>query len=629
MCGISGIFDAESPPSRNTLATMNGCVEHRGPDDAGIYSDRNIGLAHRRLSIIDVKSGDQPMYNEDESVVLIFNGEIYNYQDLREDLCSKNHRFSTDSDTEVIVHLYEEYGTDCPKYLDGMFAFALWDRKEERLLLARDHMGIKPLIVGRDGDRVVFGSEVTSVLHSGIDNGGIDQTALEQYFAFGYFPAPNTIFRNIWKLLPGESMTISADGVERKRFYRPRVDRYNEDISTAADTLRERVDDAVRERMQSDVPLGAFLSGGIDSSIVVGTMAELSDESIKTFTVGFDEDLFDETWAASAVADYHDTDHHEYIVSPGTVRETIPTVLDRLGEPFADQSLIPSYIVAQKTRENVKVALSGDGADELFAGYDRYRAEYLSGYYRRIPKIIREGAIEPIVNSLPASRSSRLGEAVFKSGVFARGGGVDDAAKRQFEWLRLGDEQTRSAVPDLDPDGAGAASIRDFRSQSKDESITQPGEFDVLQATDVNHFLPNRILHKSDLASMFNSLEVRVPFMDTEVVKLALAMPTKYKITRRDRKRVLKRAFEDRLPDEILTRDKQGFDMPIGEWFKGPLADDFRATMQSPGIGIIDEEAAFDIYDQHVSNRRENGDFLWSLYVFKKWARRMREQGFL
>ena len=628
MCGIAGQFSFTSSPAIDTLEEMNTRVAHRGPDDAGIFQDGPVGLAHRRLSIIDLETGAQPIYNEDDSVVVIFNGEIYNYQSLRESLSSAGHEFTTETDTEVLVHLYEDYGPSFVGQLEGMFAFALWDAEQEQLLLARDPMGIKPLVIAETTDEIGFGSELPSLLGAGLDHGGLDREALAQYFAFGYIPAPKTAFQNITKLRPGEYAVISADGMTRKQFYQPQVGEHSPGLETAATELRTLVESAVEKRLMSDVPLGAFLSGGVDSSIVVGAMAGLVDEPVNTFTVGFEQDLFDESWAAREVANYHDTNHHEFTMSANDVQELIPEVLSRLGEPFADQSLLPSYVVARETSRDVKVALSGDGADELFAGYDKYRVESLSPYYRAVPQPLRERALEPSVNALPASRGNRVGDLVYKGQWFVNRSSPSEVPERHFELMRISDSTTAEAYSGISPVDVGIQGLQSQHDALPD-GVQHRDDLARIQAVDTRYSLPNQMLYKVDLASMYNSLEVRVPFLDTSVAEYAMSLPTAYKLDGRNRKRVLKQAFEDILPSSIFERNKQGFDMPIGEWFKNELATEFTRVVQGIDLGVLSDGAVFDIYDEHVSGRSDHGKFLWSVFVFKYWGLQMREQGVL
>lgn len=624
MCGITGVFSPAETPNSDELEEMNTCLSHRGPDDTGLYTDGPAGLAHQRLSVIDVSDGHQPVFNEDKSVAVVYNGEIYNYNSLRKELTSNGHNFTTESDTEVLVHLYEEVGADLVNKLDGMFAFALWDSDNERLLLARDPMGIKPLVVAEQDGKFAFGSEITSVLASDLTHGGLDKEAVSQYFAFGYIPAPSTIFENITKVEPGELLQITHEGVNRERFYSPSTSEAPASFNIAASQLRDRFTQAVEKRLQSDVPLGAFLSGGIDSSIVVGTMAELSDEPINTFTVGFDQAMYDESWAAAELAEFHGTNHHEFTVAPEDVRNVIPKVLGHLGEPFADPSLIPTYIVARETSRDVKVALSGDGADELFSGYDKYLVEYYSKYFRTLPSPIRHG-VRFFLNRLPSSRETPLGNKVFQAQWFANRSVSSDIAERHFDLMRIIERDESRAVRSIDPFTIGKESVKD-QHDILPPSFVNDGALAQIQAVDTQYSLPNQMLHKVDLASMYNSLEVRVPFLDTAVVECAQSLPTEYKITSRRRKRVLKHAFEDRLPNSILERGKQGFDMPIGHWLRDNLYNDFKTTVHSVDTGILDDRKILNLLDEHASGANHT-QFLWSVYVFKKWAENLEKWG--
>lgn len=627
MCGIAGVFDPRATPAAATLEAMNDCIDHRGPDESGLYRDGPVGFAHRRLSIIDLQTGRQPIFNEDGTVAVIFNGELYNYKSLRESLVDAGHRFTTETDTETLVHAYEEYGIEFLDHLEGMFAFALWDGERERLVLARDPMGIKPLVLADDGERIAFGSELPSVLAAGIDHGGLDETALAQYFALGHVPAPRTAFENVTKLKPGEFAVVSDGDVRREQFYRFSVSSRAPPFEAASRRLRSLLEDAVRERLQSDVPLGAFLSGGIDSSVLVGIMATLSDEPVNTFTIGFDQSHFDESWAAREVAEYHGTDHHEFTMSPDDVQELIPEVLGRLGEPFADQSLLPSYLVSRESSRHLKVALSGDGADELFAGYDKYLVEFYSSYYRALPRSFRS-VIDAAVNALPASRGDKYSELLYQAQWFVNRSTPPEVSERHFELMRILDERTADAFDGVDPFAAGQRDLS-IQHANLDTGDDSRDALTRIQAVDARYSLPNQMLTKMDLASMYNSLEVRVPFLDTEVVEYTLSLPTDYKITHRNRKRILTHACEDLLPEPILNRDKQGFEMPIGEWLRTDLADDFLEMLETADLGVLNDDAVRAIFEEHAAGRREHGKFLWSVYVFKQWANRMVEQGVL
>lgn len=629
MCGIAGVFDSTGPPSEETLEAISECLVHRGPDDGGIFVDGPVTLTHRRLAIIDPETGDQPLFNEDETISVVFNGEIYNYLSLRDSLSNAGHNFETRTDTEILVHLYEERGLDFVELLEGMFAFALWDANKERLILARDPMGIKPLLLADDGERIAFASELPALFEAGVDHGGIDTKSITQYFGLGYIPAPRTALRNVRKLRPGEIVVISEEGIDHSDFYTPSVDPIDVSFDEAVAAVRTRVEEAVEKRQMSDVPLGAFLSGGIDSSIVVGLMANLSESPVQTFTVGFDESLFDESWAAREVADYHDTDHTEFTVTPEDVQSAIPVVLDRLGEPFADASIIPTYVVSRETSRDVKVALSGDGADELFAGYSRYRGEQYSKYYRRVPRPVRTQLIEPAINEVGVDRDTKRGELVRKAQKFVRGGNPD-VVDRHFEWARIFHEDAISAFEGIDLVKEGRASLgREHERATSYLPGNRQDDLSRIQAVDTHFGLPNQILHKTDLASMYNSLEVRVPFLDTEVVEYAMSLPTDYKITPRKQKRVLKRAFEDVLPRSILQRNKQGFDMPIGEWFKNELEADFREMVNAVDTDLLDRGEVMNLFEDHKRGNSAHGKFLWSVYVFAYWHRRMEREGII
>lgn len=627
MCGIAGLFARSGAPDPDELEAMNDAQAHRGPNEGGTYVDGPVGLAHRRLSIIAPNDGRQPITNEDDSVAVTFNGEIYNHVALRDRLESRGHTFSTATDTEVLVHLYEERGPAFVESLEGMFAFALWDADRERLLLARDRMGIKPLAVLEDDGGVAFSSEVPALLATTAEHGGLDEAAVAAYFAYGFVPAPDAIFENVWKVRPGERVLVTAEETRRETYYTPSVRTHDPGLDRAATELRDRIYRAIEDRLMSDVPLGAFLSGGLDSSIVVGVMADLLEEPVRTFTVGFEEGAFDERWAADTVARHHGTDHTTYTVTPADVRDAVPEVLGRIGEPFADPSLIPTSIVARETSEEVTVAVSGDGADELFAGYDRYRGEYLSKYYRALPAPVRTHLVEPAVGRLPASRTSATGELARKLQTFVRGG-TPDVSDRHFGWMRTADDEAAAAVGH-DTVAAGRNRLRrehedalEWLPEQRRAPLTR------IQAVDTRFGLPNQMLRKVDRASMRQGLEVRVPMLDTGVFEYAFGLPRRYKMTETARKRILKRAFSDLLPSEIRERDKQGFDMPIGQWLAADLADEFREAVEALDTPLIDANAVMEVYASHRGDE-EHGKFLWGVFVFATWFERLQNEGVL
>jgi len=630
MCGIVGLYSPSSKPTEETLKRMNDCIIHRGPDQSGMYINGPIGLANRRLSIVGVETGKQPIFNEDQSIVVVFNGEIYNYKRLRDQLQKQGHRFTTDTDTEVIAHLYEECGEEFVNKLNGMFAIALWDRSSEQLLLARDQMGIKPLYVGVEPNgRIAFASELSALFPVDFDFGGIDTAAIAEYFAFGYIPAPKSAFQNISKLRPGELAVVSDDGLYKNRFYKPKIKSIQKNKDRVVSDLRERVETAVRDRMQAEVPIGAFLSGGIDSSIITGILSKYSSDPVKTFSVGFSEKQFDETWAAREVASYHKTDHHEYTVSPSDVRGVIEKMIPALGEPFADSSILPTYIVSQKTSETLKVALSGDGADELFAGYNKYRGEYYSKYYRAIPRSIRKNFIEASINRLPASRGTKTGEQIRKGQKFIRGAG-HDISERQYQWMAITIPENANIMNKSNVQQSAVNRIEQAHTES--ESILPQNPQDDLtkiQMADLRFALPDGILSKVDRASMQNSLEVRVPFLDTNVFEFAMGLPSNYKITPTKQKYILKQAFDDLLPKKIQQRGKQGFEVPIGEWFKNELKSEFLEVINSSQTEVLDMSLIDEVYKEHCHGTKDHAHFLWAVYVYLRWEDRMRRKNII
>jgi asparagine synthase (glutamine-hydrolysing) len=561
--------------------------------------------------------------------VVIFNGEIYNHRSLRKRLVDNGHKFETETDTEVLVHLYEEHGIEFINYIEGMFAFALWDEDRQSLLLARDPMGIKPLHVLIDGNSIAFGSEMDAVLKSSLEHGPLNEAAVGEYFAFGYIPAPKSVFENVTKLRPGELLSVDQTGISRKVYYKPNIDSISNNYTSTAQSLRDHVEDAVEKRLMADVPLGAFLSGGIDSSIIVGIISKLVDDPVRTFTIGFAESQFDETWAADAVAEYHNTDHHEYTVTPDDVQDIIPTVVESLGEPFADSSILPTYIVARETQQNATVALSGDGADELFLGYNKYRGEYHSKYFQALPQSVRSNIIKPVINTLPASRKNTSGELVRMAQKFVRGAD-NDSVSRQYQWMAITTEDTMSALQTVDAIDAGKSRIDSAQTTARSRlPRDRQSPLSVMRMDDTRFALPDGILKKVDRASMLNSLEVRVPFLDTKVFEYAMGLPVEYAITKTSKKRVLKDAFNDILPEEILTRNKQGFEIPVGEWFKNELASEFIGTLDTTDTDLIDQDVVETIYKEHTHGSKDHTDFLWAVYIFLKWFDRMQQNGYI
>jgi asparagine synthase (glutamine-hydrolysing) len=626
MCGIAGIFDigGQRPIDSALLHRMTDRLAHRGPDGSGFYIAPGVGLGHRRLAIIDVAGGQQPLFNEDGTVAITFNGEIYNYQELMVELERKGHRFRTRSDTEVIVHAWEEWGEDAVNRFRGMFALAIWDENRKTLFLARDRFGKKPLYYTmlRDG-RLLFASEMKALLECPDVPRCISPMAVEDYFAYGYVPESKSIYSDIYKLPPGHHMIV----VQGRRRAEP-VQYWDlsfedqiliKDEEQARNELVDQLREAVRLRLISEVPLGAFLSGGVDSSAVVAMMAETSD-LVNSFSIGFTQSNYDETHYADEVAARYKTRHHKRIVDADdfSLVARLASVYD---EPFADASAIPTFRVCALARENVTVALSGDGGDELLAGYRRYRWHQTEEKVRRIvPKFVRRpflrfaGSLYPKLDWAP--RPLRA-----KATLLELAEGTVEGYFRNVSML--GDDLRRSLlsssfVRDLQGYHAREELARHFNAAPTDDALS------AVQYTDIKTYLPGDILVKVDRASMANSLEVRTPFLDHRFAQWSTSLPARMKIRGREGKYILKRALESRLPRDILYRQKQGFAVPLAEWFRGPLQSTVRTALSD---GLLRETGWFDhrfigkAFDQHVAGMRDHSRLIWALLMFEGFLR--------
>src|SRR5215510_4651542 len=623
MCGITGFVRNDGKPvDEALLARMNEAIRHRGPDEDGFYVNGSVGMAMRRLAIIDLKSGQQPIHNRDRTAWIVFNGEIYNYLELREKLEKLGHTFYTNSDTEAIVHAYDQYGSDCPKHLRGMFAFAICDIRTQELFLAGDRVGKKPLLYSQLNGQLVFGSEFSALLQHPDISRDIQPEALDHYLSFMCIPAPLTAYRAIRKLEPGHSLRWRNGEIKLERYWQPdfshKLDITEEEAGERAiEVLRE----AVRLRLISEVPLGAFLSGGIDSSAVVALMSEESSEPVKTFSIGFEEQDFSELHHARRVAEHVVADHHEFIVRPNAM-EILPTLVEHYGEPFADSSAIPSYYVSRETRRYVTVALNGDGGDECFAGYERYAAMNLAQRYTKLlPAALRTGVIGSVANALPEFRSrGPLG----KGKRFLQAASLSPI-QRYLRWISAFDE---NAKRDLYSD--------QFREQTRGfstASIIEPwfakangaGVVDASLLTDTMTYLPNDLLVKMDIASMTVSLEARSPFLDNHLMEFAARLPEKLKLRRMTTKYLLKRILKDLVPQENLKRGKMGFGVPIGHWFRGTMQPFLRETLLSQKAltrGLFKKDKVQQIVDQHVAGRIDHSHRLWSLLMLELWFQR-------
>lgn len=635
MCGITGAIwnDPGKAIDVETLRRMTDVLRHRGPDDEGFHSSDyrlrpareampGVALGHRRLSVIGLATGHQPIANEDETVWTVVNGEIYNYRELRQRLEGAGHRFRTESDSEVVVHLYEDEGPDMLRHLIGMFALAVWDAREGQLLLARDRLGQKPLVYRHEAGRLLFASELKSLLEVPGVPREIDPRSLDEYLTYQYVPHPRTIFRGIAKLLPAHYLVYRDGKMSMGRYWDP--DFNTERRPTYRDAcaeLRETLTEAVRTRLQSDVPLGAFLSGGVDSTIIAGLMQKLNPEPVRTFSIGFPVAEYDETRYARLAAKTLGTRHEEFRVEPSAVE-----VLDRLvwhfDEPFADSSAVPTWYVSELTRKHVTVALTGDGGDELFAGYPRYRAVQLADWFDRLPDAARNILASNVWQKLPASPRQKSVLRRWKRFVEVLG---QSPLRRYLDWIAIFNDARRSdlyddsfldRLPNIDPiEWLWAAAAR---SAGRDP-VT------MISLTDLVTYLPCDLMNKVDIASMAHGLECRQPFLDHRVVELAMGLPLEYKMRWGRGKRILLDAFADLVPRPIRRRPKMGFGVPLDAWFRGPLAGFSREILLDPltrSRGLFRTESVEGLLDDHQAGRFDHSYRLWALLVFELWHRR-------
>jgi asparagine synthase (glutamine-hydrolysing) len=612
---------------------MASSFAYRGPDDEGFFlrnaaaqDDVSIGLGHRRLSIIDLsEAGRQPISNEDGTVWIVFNGEIYNFPSLRKELEGKGHRFRSQTDSEIIVHLYEEEGVDGFRSLDGMFAFALWDARSQSLILCRDRIGIKPLVYGRFGGSFLFASEIKSILQDAEIPREIDWNSLELYLTFNYIPAPYTIFKGINKLKPGHFLVFRNGGVTEKPYWnliKGGSDDFGGDFEAAKRALLHTLEGAIVSHMISDVPLGAFLSGGIDSSIVAALMARNSSFPVKTFTIGFaDMPLFDETAYARDVAMMYGTDHREFKLESRDILDAVPRVIGSLDEPFADSSAVPTYIVSRETAREVKVVLSGDGGDELFAGYRMYAGEHWYRRYRLIPYPLRRFLIEPAVSLLPESRDSRLLEYSRRAKKFLRGA-KGSFEERFFAWNEIFPRELREDLfqpPEIVNRDLGKEILAGRLAEFRDGAVNR-----MLYA-DLKESLPGDMLHKVDAMSMLNSLEVRVPILDHRFCELAFSLDDNWKIRNGRGKHIFIEAFKDLLPPSLHNRPKWGFEIPVGKWLKKELrflTEDYLSSSRIRRGGVLNPDAVQRLTDRFFAGRDESSWQIWNLIVFQSWHAR-------
>ena len=620
MCGIAGIVNSDTsrPVSTDFIRSMCDSLAHRGPDDFGHYVHGHVGLGMRRLSIIDLQTGDQPIPNEDKTIWIVFNGEIYNYQSLRTDLGAKGHRFRTTSDTEAIVHLYEELGTDCVHRLRGMFAFAIWDERQQTLLLARDRLGIKPLYYAQTAEYLLFGSELKALLtHPGVCR-DIDPDAVSEYFTHSCVPGDLSIFKAIKKLPPGHVLTYRNGQVCSRRYWHIQPtpdDKPTED--EWVEQLQHYLQQAVQSHMVADVPLGAFLSGGLDSAAIVALMAKASPHPISTVTVGFSTEYgqFDERVGARTISKLYGTDHYECLLEPD-VTGLLPKIVGAFDEPFADSSMIPNWLVCQETARHVKVALSGLGGDELFGGYERYLGLQLAESYKQLPRWTRLILQKLTENGLAGSGFSSWTDRVKRFTAASEFSLID-----QYRSFITTFQDLREILhPDI------FASLKEhvsrFDQVVSELIVCQP--IDLGLFTDLYLYLPDDLLTLSDRVSMAHSLEVRVPFLDHELVEFAARIPAHFKIRGTRKKYLFRRAIAPWIPQAHFKRPKQGFSIPLAAWLRGPLGVmvsdlvESRECKESPWVNC---NAIKILAEEHISGKRNHEVRLWTIICFLEWQR--------
>ena len=641
MCGITGWINLENNRSQTSEAVLHAMCErmkHRGPDSEGLWTDETVALGMRRLSIIDLHTGEQPVYSEDRSIVVVMNGELYNFREVRADLEKHGHKFETQTDTEILPHLYEEYGEAMLEHINGMFAFALWDTRKQKLLIARDKFGEKPLYYGVFDGKLVFASEPKVLLANPAVKSEINLDALRQYLSFDYVPAPHSIYKGISKLPAAHFLTVEKGEIKTRRYWnlswqkggnasaneranstngtlpRGHVSAFNE----SANELRELLADAVRMRLVSDVPLGILLSGGVDSSTVAAFATQFSTEKVKTFSIGFEEDSFDESKYARQVATHLNTEHYEEKLSVEKAADLITEIGTWLDEPLSDGSLIPTLLLSRFVRKHVTVALGGDGGDEIFAGYPMYYAHKVADIYCKIPRVLRNNLIEPIVNSLPVSTKNMSFDYKAKRFVAAS---KYDTVTRHHSWFGSFsiDEQTELLSKDV-----LAQTSNDIYKDAKDllKICDATNEIEQMQFLDINYYMAEDILTKVDRASMAVSLEVRAPFLDPRVAQFAASIPLEYKLKGSQGKYILKKAVEPLLPKNILHRPKKGFGIPIAEWLKGrlnPLMHDLLDSKRLNEQGLFNAEFVQKLIREHETNAASHHKQLWTLLVFQLW----------
>jgi len=620
MCGIAGfILSGYIDPAFNLLIKMSDVISHRGPDDKGFYETNagakkySVGLAHRRLSIIDLNSGHQPIGNEDNTIQVVFNGEIYNYQVLREELIARGHCFRTDSDTETIVHAYEEYGDACVEHFRGMFAFALWDSRRERLFLGRDRFGKKPLFLYEQNGSLLFASEIKSLLQYPDLNRQVDLSTVQEYLAYRYVPGPKTLFSGIEKLQPGCCAVWEKGQLKKWSYYHPpdcsgRVDEAV--LTDPVGTFLEKLEEAVSIRMVSDVPFGAFLSGGIDSSAIVGLMSRNSDLPVKTFSVGFDETEYSELGYAQTIAKQFRTEHHELTISQDNLMDELPGLVRFRDAPVAEPSDIPIYLLSKEARKTVKMVLTGEGSDEFLGGYPKHVFERYVRWYQSIPRVLRAGLIEPFVLALPYNYR-RVKTAIHNMGL-------ENWEERMACWFGTLSFKNRIELAAFLPENAKRHESLSIPCSDENSPLRK------ILCFDQSSWLPDNLLERGDRMTMAASLEARMPFMDHKLAEYISSLPDSMRVRGRTTKWLLREAMKKLLPKEILERPKVGFRVPVNEWFRGPMKDYLYDHLTGPSShtrGYYKNEVLNHILSDHMNGKQNHEKLLWCLLNLEIWHR--------
>jgi len=628
MCGIYGVMDLEKrgTPLAPILALMGGVIEHRGPDDSGQYEGRGIGLGMRRLSIIDVAGGHQPMTNEDQSVWLVMNGEIYNYRELRTELEKKGHHFRTNSDTEVIVHLYEDEGVKFFKFLRGMFGLALWDTKRERLVLGRDRLGEKPLYFRREPQRFSFASEMKSILKVGDVPRQLDLSALQEYLALGYVPAPLSILEGIEKLLPGHYLVAENGVVSTQEYWNvPFCQTEERSEEDWIEQVREKLLETIKAQLVSDVPLGAFLSGGIDSSTIVSAMARLTGRAVKTYSIGYggDQSYYNELPYAKLVSREFATDHHEIVVSPD-VTELLPKLIWHLDEPIADSACLTTYLVSRLARESVTVILSGVGGDELFGGYRRYLGESIHRWYGLLPGAARRTIIPALLRRIPQDRSSAWKDYARYAAAFTKTADAEPVT-RYMSYVTMFSPDVQAGLLATDRNNGANGNLLATRAlQHYFDDCPDADALDRTIYVDLKTSLPDDLLALTDRMSMAASVECRAPLVDYQLVELASRIPSRLKVRGLSLKYLLKKAVAPWLPKEVTTRKKRGFGAPVGGWLRKelqPLVSELLSEEQVRGRGLFHWPAIQQLVKSHEEQRVDHTDHIFALIALEVWCR--------